>query len=469
MDIKEALKNFSKKRIAIVGDVMLDKFVYGNVERVSPEAPVPVIRVENEVYGLGGAANVAANIKSLGGEVSLFGYTGDDSAKEILIKELSKREIEYELFPNFTQTIEKTRIIGNRRHQIVRIDKESSNSIPKQNEQKLFNKIFELTPEVIIISDYAKGTISQNLVRKLIYSHSKVIADPKPKNQIDYSGINLITPNLKEGREITGLQKVSEIGRKLQEMYECDILLTKGKDGMTLFKGNKETNIPTQAKQVYDVSGAGDTVIAVLGLGLANGLNLKDSAFLANQAAGIAVGKPETATISFSELEQIIESEQGKIKSLDALKITRENYKIKGRRFVWTNGCFDILHRGHVDYLKKAKMLGDYLVIGLNSDESVRQLKGKGRPINSEKNRAMVLSSLEYVDAIVIFPETNVCNCLKKLKPDVYVKAGDYDLEGMNKDEKNVHQSYGGEFKFIPIIYDDSTTKIIDKIKNNKD
>jgi D-beta-D-heptose 7-phosphate kinase / D-beta-D-heptose 1-phosphate adenosyltransferase len=234
---------------------------------------------------------------------------------------------------------------------------------------------------------------------------------------------------------------------------------------MTLFEGGNVIHIPTQAKEVYDVTGAGDSVIAAMGLGLSSGLTLTESAFLANQIAGIVVGKAGTATVSKQELEQMIESEHNKIKTLEELKEIREDYKRKGKKFSWTNGCFDLLHAGHVDYLKKASELGDYLAVGLNSDESVRGLKGKTRPIIPEKERAEVLSSLECVDGIVIFPELTAAHCLRELQPDIYVKAGDYSLDKMDQQERNIIESYGGSFKFIPITKKVSTSKIIEKIK----
>ena len=467
MSLNEVINSFSKRKIAVIGDVMLDSYIYGSVDRISPEAPVPIVKYEREVYGLGGAANVAANINSLGGNTFLFGYTGEDEARDNLIAKLKEEKINHFLLPSFSKTIQKTRIIGNNR-QIARIDKENGNKI-SGGEEVIINKLNEINPDLIIISDYAKGTITPNLFNRLREFDKKIIVDPKPENNLDYSGAYLITPNLKEGIELSGTNEPDKIGKILQKRYNANILLTRGKEGMTIFEGEQSINIPTQSKEVYDVTGAGDSVIATIGLALASGLNLTESAFLANQVAGVIVGRAGTSSVSKQELEQLIESETNKIKTLNELKIIREDYGRKGKVFLWTNGCFDLLHSGHVNYLKKARKLGDYLAVGLNSDGSIKKLKGEGRPVRGENCRAEVLSSLEYVDGIVIFSELTVAKCLRELKPDVYIKAGDYDINKMDREERRIIENYGGRFEFIPITRKISTTEIIDKIKNNMD
>lgn len=462
------LEKFPEKRIAVIGDIMLDSYIYGTVERVSPEAPVPIVKEEREEYSLGGAANVAANITSLNGNVFLFGYIGEDKEGELLINKLEEKNINHVLFPFLKKTTKKTRLIGNNQQQIARIDRECYTEVPEDTEEKLVKEIMDKKPDVIIVSDYAKGCVTKTLLLKIKNSNPgvKIIVDPRPQNKEKYHGVYLITPNLKEAREISGLEKVEDVGKSLQEKYNCNILITKGKDGMSLFENEKIINIPAKAKEVYDITGAGDTVVAVIALGLTSGLSLEESTFLANHAAGIVVGKAGTASVSKNELRQAVELEHSKIKDLNELKELREDYKRKGEKVVWTNGCFDLLHIGHVDYLKKAKALGDYLIIGLNSDNSVRQLKGADRPIQDEKHRAEVLASLECIDCIIIFNELSAENCLKELKPDIFVKAGDYNLEDMHQGERKAVEGYGGEVRFIPIIYDISTTQIINKIGN---
>lgn len=468
MDIKKVLDNFSKTRIAVVGDVMLDSYIYGSVDGISPEAPVLILKANEEVYELGGAANVAKNIASLGGNVTLFGYVGKDSAKDILFKKLNEEDISFQLFDVLEKTTQKSRFMGNRQHQIVRVDKESYAKVPESIEEDLAQRILKRNPEVIIASDYAKGCLTNSLFSKIKKYNPdiKIIVDPKPQNRENYYGVYLMTPNLKEAREMSNLEDAEKIGRELQRKFGSNILITKGKDGMTLFENEKIINIPTQAKEVYDVTGAGDTVTAIISLCIASGLSLEDSAYLANHGAGIVVGKAGTATISQNELKEVVESEYDKIKTLSELKKIREDYRRKGKKVVWTNGCFDILHVGHVDYLKKARGLGDCLLVGLNSDDSTKKLKGSDRPINNEKHRAEVLSSLGFVDYITVFNELTVENCLRELRPDVYVKAGDYDINKMDQNERKVIESYGGEFAFIPVIYNLSTTGIIDKIRN---
>jgi len=466
MDLKKVIGDFPKKRIAIVGDVMLDKYVYGSVDRISPEAPVPVVKVEKEVYELGGAANVAANIVSLGGQAFLFGYVGNDSAGEKLFEKLRERNINHDLNRILDHTIQKERIIGND-HPIARIDKESTLKLTDYDKITLGPRILKENPDIIIVSDYAKGVITNLLISEFKGNEIKVIVDPKPKNNVDYFGAYLITPNFKEAMEMTGLKQIEDIGEKLREKYCCNILITKGKDGMTLFdEENGMINFPTQAREVYDVTGAGDSVVATLGLGLASGLNLKDSIFLANNAAGIAISKAGTAAVLKSELEQIIEKETSKVKTLDELKFIRDDLYRKNKKIVWTNGCFDILHIGHLDYLEKAKKLGDYLIVGLNSDKSVKKLKGEDRPVYPEQHRVRMLSALSCVDYVTIFNELTTENCLRELKPDVFVKGGDYDLEKMNQDERHIIENYRGNFYFIPKTNNISTTEIIKKINN---
>jgi D-beta-D-heptose 7-phosphate kinase / D-beta-D-heptose 1-phosphate adenosyltransferase len=465
MDLKEIMDGFPNKKIAVIGDVMLDCHIDGLVERISPEAPVPVVNVEREVYSLGGAANVARNIHSLGGQAFLFGYVGQDLAKEELIQKIKSDGFFSFLQDEFSKTIQKTRVMGNG-HQIARIDIENGNSVSEESEKNLIARLSEVNPDLIVVSDYAKGTITQTLFSKLIRLGKKVIVDPKPKNKIDYSGAYLITPNLNEGIEFSGSSEIEHIGNYLQQKYGSKILLTLGPKGMALFEGGEILNIPTQAKEIYDVTGAGDSVIATVGLGIASGLNLKQAAILANQVAGIVVEREGTATVSLNELDQLVRAEDAKIKTLDELKKIREDCRRRGEKFIWTNGCFDLLHSGHVDYLRKTKRLGDYLAVGLNSDSSVQQLKpGKGRPIIPERERAEVLSALGCVDGVVIFPELRVCNCLEALKPDLFVKAGDYSVEKMDQDERRIVESYGGGFEFIPITRKTSTSEIIDKIK----
>jgi D-beta-D-heptose 7-phosphate kinase / D-beta-D-heptose 1-phosphate adenosyltransferase len=459
MNLKEILSGFSNKRIAVIGDVMLDSYVCGEVHRINPEAPVQIVDIKNKIYEIGGAGNVAANISSLGGEAFLFGYIGDDESGKILIDKLKENGIQCYLPAISAKTTLKTRIIGNNR-QLLRMDEESYSIASRKIEEEIVEHLEEFNPEVIVASDYAKGVLTESLFGEMKMLEKKIIVDPKPQNKENYFGVYLITPNLKEAKKMSGLENIDKIGEKLQNDYGCRILITQGKDGMTLFEQGKIINIPTQAKEVFDVTGAGDTVIATIALSLAYGSDLERAAFLANHAAGIVVGKAGTATVSLNELEQTIEAESGKIKTLHELKNIREDYRRKDKRVVWTNGCFDIPHVGHLDYLRKSGKLGNILIVGLNSDESVRKLKGSNRPFIPESDRAEMLSGFESVNYVTIFNDSTSENYIKALMPDVYVKGGDYSLETMDQGERKVVESYNGKIVFIPVTRDRSTTNL---------
>lgn len=468
MNLKEIIEEFPKKRIVVVGDVMLDKYIYGEVDRISPEAPVPIVKVEKEVYELGGAANVAANVVSLGGKAFLFGYIGSDYSGKILSNEINKKGIKYNLPEVLSQTTRKTRVISNN-HQVTRIDREDHANVMKEFENKFAECILKSNPDVIIISDYAKGTITNNLISRIKNKGIKILVDPKPKNNVNYSGVYLITPNLKEAIEMSGLKNVSEAGKSLQKSYLSNILITRGKEGMTLFEGKEEVNFPTQAKEVYDVSGAGDSVVATLALGISSRIDLKDSVFLANTVAGIAVSKAGTATVSKSELEQVIEKEYTKLKSLEELKEIRVDLKRKGKKVVFTSGCYDILHPGHIELLKIAKSYGDVLVLAINGDKSsFFKTKGDDRPILNEDERVRVLSGLESIDYITTFDEDTPLRIIRELKPDVKIKGGTYIKERVSEEDKFI-KSYGGVAEYIGMIGDFSTTKLINKIRDNGD
>jgi D-beta-D-heptose 7-phosphate kinase/D-beta-D-heptose 1-phosphate adenosyltransferase len=476
MDIHKLLEGFLDKRVAIIGDIMLDRYIYGSVNRISPEAPVPVVKQEAEFFNLGGAANVAANVSSLYGKSFLFGYTGDDKERDILMNELCNNEIEPCLIGVLDNTILKTRI-GNSHYQIVRLDREQEIKVDKKIEEKLVQQIFEIKPDIIIVSDYAKGSISKNLISNLKNQakddNVRIIIDPKPKNMEHYKDVYLVTPNFKEALEMAGIEdneKVYEAGRYLQDYFNSNIVLTRGKDGMTLFENNSEraVNFPTRAKSVYDITGAGDTVVASIALALCCGLSLEESANFANHAAGIVVSKKGTSTVSREELEELIEGEHKKLKSLEKIKKIINSEKQKGKKIVWTNGCFDILHKGHVRYLAKARELGDILVVGLNSDKSVRELKGKDRPVMSQDDRAEILSCLEQVDYITIFSEKTARNCLKNFQPDIYVKGNDYDLESMDQEERRIIEDYGGKLNFLDVGSQDSSSRYIEYIRKTE-
>ncbi len=465
--LSEIIKQFPEKKITVVGDLMLDKYIYGSVQRISPEADVPVLKVDREVYDLGGAANVASNIRALGGAVCIFGFVGNDENGDRIKNLLSERGIDYHFDYNSMTTL-KIRPTG--RQQLMRMDyEEDSNKIFSSEIKREMEKQAN-SSDLIVISDYAKGAITKNLVNFLKPYFGKTIVGSKPKNKNLYKGVFLTTLNEDEAFEMSSKKNIKVAGEYLRKKLNSNVLITRGEEGMILFpySSKEQLEIPTYAKEVFDVTGAGDTVLSVIALSVASNASLENAAIIANHAASIAISKSGTYNVTLSELEQKIFGEERKVKSLDELKTIISDLKRKKKRIVWTNGCFSLLHEGHVYYLKKAKKLGDYLVVGLNSDESVLKLKGKEKLIRPEQARAEILSSLEPVDYVMIFPETSVEKYLKALQPQIYVKAGDYDILKINQDERKVIESYGGKIIFVPIKDKISTTKIIEEIKNGK-
>jgi len=468
MDSKSLQKianKFKDQNILVIGDLMIDHYIKGHIERISPEAPVPIANIESEEYRLGGAANVAANITSLSGNVTLLGFMGEDIEGQKLMELAKKNQIN--LIPSYIPefpTTTKTRIISGNQ-QILRLDREKTSE--KFFSHDLIKKELKKT-DLIIISDYAKGSITPDLMALLTQDRKKIIIDPKPKNKHLYKNSFLITPNKKEAIEMSLCYDINKAGQKLKKELLSNVIITLGEEGMSIFKYKANgfcKNIPTYAKEVYDVTGAGDSVIATLGLSISAGSNLEEAAILANHSAGIVVAKHGTSRATLSELEEKLFFESKKIKTLAQLEQIIPEYKKQNKKIVWTNGCFDLLHTGHIDNLKKAKEFGDYLIVGLNSDESVRKLKGEKRPILPESERAEIISTLGFVDYVTIFSEKNSEKYLQALKPQIFAKGGDYTLKSMNQIEKNAVHSYGGRIEFIPFKTNISTSKIIEKIR----
>lgn len=457
----DILNSFPKKRIIVIGDVMLDKTIIGDVSRISPEAPVQIVNVKKEIYEPGGAANVAMNVSSLGGNVSLFGFVGKDDNAKILLKILEEKKVCHFLDENSLTTLKLRIRSGN--HQLLRIDYEETS--PKNFSQNIIEIMKEEinNSDIILISDYAKGTITPDLMNFLKSFNKKIIINPKPRNMHLYHDSFLIICNKKEALEMS-IQKddVYTAGRYLKENLNCNIIITRGEKGMVLFS-DIENDISTDAREVYDVMGAGDTVIAALSLSLASGASLEESMVIANHAAGISVSKVGTYQVKLEELSERISGEEKKIRTFDELCDIITDLRKKGKRIVWTNGKFDILHEGHVKYLKGARKLGHCLIAGLNSDSSFSLLKGR-KPINSELERAEVLSP--NVDYIIIFPEQDSTRYLSAFKPEVYAKGGNYTINTINQEERQIVESYGGEVVIINTGEDISTTKIIERIRS---
>lgn len=461
--------------VLVIGDVVLDKYIHGNVSRVSPEAPVPVLKPQSEEMRLGGAANVASNVSSLGSKVFLQGVVGkDDNAKEL--KALAKdKKIKSSFVASLSPTISKLRLLASKQ-QLIRIDSEEEFSDQDWKSTKInFNKNISSTKATaLIISDYGKGTLKDipYLIKEAKKKGVFVLVDPKGQDFSKYKGASIITPNYSEF--VTAVGKVSsdsDLTKKakklLSDLKLQALLITRGSEGMTLIQKNKSgikrDDFPTEAQDVFDVSGAGDTVIASLASAISSGFDLANSVKLANIAAGIVVGKSGTATPTLSELKNSFYS-QDNLSKAEVKKLCQQSQK-DSMKVVFTNGCFDVLHAGHVTYLQAAKKLGDKLVVGLNSDSSVKKLKGKERPINSLEERMTILKALGCVDWVVPFTEETPLNLIKYLKPNVLVKGADYkteDIVGSNFVLKNK-----GEVKTIPLVEGLSTTKKIQKIKND--
>ena len=451
-------------RILVFGDIMLDQYVSGNVTRISPEAPVPVVKVSDEWSTLGGAANVAANVSTLGGEAILIGLVGNDTVAN-QVSDLAKDcGIQCELIVGDQPTIVKTRVVSGQ--QIVRFDKEEDLIWSDSQLAELNSKLSSLIPEseVILLSDYAKGTLSDEVLKSifnLANQHGiKVLIDPKRADWTAYQGAFAITPNLVE-LQMTQQGKsafnednsIVAACNSLREEFSIEnIVATRSSYGMTLVKPNGILNIPTRALEVFDVSGAGDTVLAALGVSLAQGKSIAESAFIANAAAGIVVSKRGTAVVTSRELASFISKSDKTVgrSEIQSFKNSRSHQKL-----VFTNGCFDVLHQGHRKLLKVARELGDCLVVGLNSDDSIKRLKGTDRPINSVQQRIEALEALPFVDAVIVFDEDTPYELLQELRPNLLVKGGDYTASEV------VGNDLVDEVVIIPLVEGVSTTELL--------
>lgn len=467
--------NFNKSNILIVGDIMLDRYYYGSVSRISPEAPVPVINVKSEIYTMGGAGNVANNIKGLTADCTIIGAAKDDEAGRLL-KQMFENINAYSYFIDADMpTISKLRVIGGKQ-QIARLDFEEIHPFTDDvNSQIKSIYIKEIEKHnVIVISDYGKGMCSEELcpfiIEKANSQNKKVIIDPKGANWEKYNNAFLITPNVKELSEIYGKEIANEdddiikYGSIVRKKYNLTYLVvTRSEKGITIIGENYVKTIPTQAMEVFDVSGAGDTVVACIAVFLDLGLDIDNAVYYANLAAGVVVGKLGTAPITLSELTYALNGiHSSKVVSRSSISDIIKRERSFNKKIVFTNGCFDILHKGHVTYLKKAKSLGDILILGLNSDDSVRRLKGPTRPVNSENDRAVVLEALECIDYIVIFDEDTPLNLIKSIMPDILVKGGDYKVEDV------VGREYAGRVEIIDFVQGYSTTSTIEKLNGGK-
>ncbi|MEM9103440.1 MAG: bifunctional D-glycero-beta-D-manno-heptose-7-phosphate kinase/D-glycero-beta-D-manno-heptose 1-phosphate adenylyltransferase HldE [Pseudomonadota bacterium] len=475
--MKVKFPHFSQANILIVGDVMLDRYWHGGTSRVSPEAPVPVVKVDQIEERPGGAGNVALNISSLGSQVSLIGLTGCDEAATALQTSLEAANVrcDFQVLDD-KPTITKLRVIS-RHQQLIRLDFEEPFHDAEDADLAVILDKNLPNSDAVIFSDYAKGALHH--VEPLITQAKKhgipILVDPKGADFARYRGATIVTPNLHEFEAVVGTcsseQDLVEKGIALLKQHQWEALLvTRGEQGMTLLReGKPELHLPAKAREVYDVTGAGDTVIATLAAALAAGDDMESAVALANLAAGIVVGKLGTAAISVPELRRALQQEGGcggyGVMQSEQLAIAIEDAKTQGEKIVMTNGCFDILHAGHVAYLEEAKALGDRLIVAVNGDNSVTRLKGEGRPVNPVERRMAVLAGLGAVDWVVPFDEDTPENLINHLLPDVLVKGGDYKVEEI-AGHRGVLAN-GGEVKILCFEDGVSTTAIIQDIKNS--
>jgi D-beta-D-heptose 7-phosphate kinase / D-beta-D-heptose 1-phosphate adenosyltransferase len=471
------LQNKSPK-ILVIGDIMIDQYLWGSCDRISPEAPVQIIDIDKESISLGGAGNVINNLISLGAQTDIISVVGDnDNSTELKsLLQIIGVKSNYLFTQKNRLTSKKTRIISSQQ-QVVRYDQESTGQINSESESLVLNTYSKIVNnyDIVLLSDYGKGVLSNKLTKMLISiansNKKKVLIDPKGLDYSKYMGAYLLTPNKKEASEATSIEIIDNISLRksikiLKTKYELNIsLITLSEQGVAIY--DKDLRIyPTAVREVFDVTGAGDTILAALGFALACDIKIDDAVKFANLAAGVVVGKIGSSTVSLNEIidyESSINksSSEQHIRTLQEITKVSEDLQLKHKSIIFTNGCFDLLHSGHVKYLEKAKSFGDILIVGINSDRSVAALKGDGRPINNENDRAYILAALEVVDFVVIFDEDTPYNLIKSIQPNILVKGGDY------KGKEVIGQSLVKELKIVDYIKNKSTTKTINRIQNS--
>ncbi len=479
LEVEQLLQSLPKLKFLVVGDLILDKYVWGAAERISPEAPIPVVKVASEEFRLGGAGNVVNNLLALGCEVRVASVVGTDSSGDELKQRLIEQGVStagVQSAPERTTTC-KTRILANNQ-QMVRLDQEICTAIDPAQEDLLLDFIRKVLPavDVVLLSDYLKGVLTDRLLAEIIHlsrqASCPVLVDPKGDNFSRYKGASLLTPNQKEAEAAAGIkihspESLLAAGSYLHHELDLEsLLITRSREGMTLFTGGQPEHLVADARDVYDVSGAGDTVLALCAVGLAGGLSMSAAAELANLAAGIVVGKVGTATVSSAELLiAALRKDQNyhsKILSQQRLAAALEGHRQAGEKIIFTNGCFDLLHAGHVKYLQRARKLGDLLVLGLNSDASIRRLKGEKRPLLQQTERAQILAALDCVDYITVFEEDTPSELIRLVRPAILAKGGDYvaaEVVG-----REFVESYGGKLVLLEFEAGKSTTNIIDEV-----
>lgn len=486
MDIERLqtiLQKFPTLRVMAVGDIFLDENVFGAVNEVSLEAPIPVFEVHEKRHNPGACGNAACNAASLGAQVTMVGVVGADVNADIVRREFEARGVCADGLvadpARPTNTYGKLKASGHNAplQEVLRTDTPRPPLISGDVEAGVIAQIERLAPQVdaILIGDQISSVISAGVLKAIVACAQKhklvTVADSRARAGI-FDGIDLIVPNDTEAALAAGLEDLSDAGvhaaGKYLLQHSKNVFVTRGPKGITIFAADGTVDdVPVgPVKAIVDVTGAGDTVAAACVLTLAAGGTLREAAVLANQAAGIAVQQQGVVTVSLAEVEESLSGTQGptKLKKLEALKSAVKKMQRDGKKVVWTNGCFDIMHVGHITYLLQARAVGDVLVVGLNSDASVRAIKGEKRPIINEQDRATVLASLECVDYLVLFDDPSPIKIIETLQPDVYAKGGDYTVDTINQDERRLVEDYGGSIAIIPGSEGHSTSNIVGKI-----
>ncbi|MDZ7641599.1 MAG: bifunctional D-glycero-beta-D-manno-heptose-7-phosphate kinase/D-glycero-beta-D-manno-heptose 1-phosphate adenylyltransferase HldE [Desulfurivibrio sp.] len=477
MTIKSAMKitlpDFAGTKVLVVGDLMLDRYWHGATDRISPEAPVPVVHVRGIEQRPGGAGNVALNLAALGAASSLVGVVGEDEAGDELRRLLAKAGVKCHFHGQANgATVTKLRVIS-RHQQLIRLDFEDGFAGLEARDLLPLLRPLLAESKVVVLSDYGKGALRapRSLIEAARQSALPVLVDPKGRDFTIYRGASLITPNLTEFEAVVGsCSDRAELVRRAEALIaDCGIeglLITRGEEGMSLIRpGCEPMHLPTRAREVFDVTGAGDTVIATMAAGLAADLDWPQATALANLAAGIVVGKLGTATATVAELRQVLreqdDTRHGVVNESELMAAVAAA-RAHGERIVMTNGCFDLLHAGHVGYLKQAREQGDRLIVAVNDDDSVRRLKGGGRPVNPLSQRMAVLAGLTAVDWVVPFAEDTPARLIGKILPDVLVKGGDYQPQQVAGHDAVV--AHGGRVEILDFVDGCSTTAMIDRI-----
>ncbi len=475
---EKVIRSIKRAPVMVVGDVMVDEYVVGHVDRISPESPVPVLVARDRLRRLGGAGNVVANLVSQGAAVALLAAIGADNAghwfknhceelgvETFWLKELDSRP-----------TTMKTRVVA-KHQQIVRIDDEHPAGIPPEIEKEVLPAITSVMAQVkaVIVSDYGKGFLTPNILETIMSSAREnglpVLVDPKGLDYTRYRGATYITPNAREASQASGIElvdseSIAEAGRILLAQADAEgVVLTRGREGCTLITRDKVLDFPVKPVEIIDVTGAGDTVAATLTLAVASGLSIQNAIRMANIAASLVVSRFGAATVTLQEIVDRVNetSPDTKTLSFGEMATVLRSPRMQGKKIVFTNGCFDLFHTGHLETLRQASTMGDVLVVGINSDKSVASIKGKGRPIISQSNRAELVTSLSFVDYAVLFDQDTPLELIREVRPDVLVKGEDW--KGKKVVGEEIVKARGGRVEFIRYSSDISTSKIIEKIR----